>query len=208
MRRLLTGLLGASLLLGACGGNDDDDRSLVTSIPEQTTTSTTTTTPPVPPPDVIPDDPALITEEYVEQVLNLLFEVSNETLIATMEAGLVTPEVIALVEATSPPTRVADAINELIGLALDDFPNVQASPRPIEATVLAVHERSPRCVFAEVTLDSTTVSTADATPEDMRTFARLLPASEEQRRSGLNRTAWVIDELPASPDGSQPESGC
>ncbi|HSP02734.1 MAG TPA: hypothetical protein VLR27_04490, partial [Acidimicrobiales bacterium] len=72
MRRLLHGLLGATLLLGACGGDDDDGRAAaITSIPEETSTSTssTTTEPRTVAPDVIPQDVDLITEEYVEQVL-------------------------------------------------------------------------------------------------------------------------------------------
>ena len=68
-----TALLGATLLLGACGDDDDNgDRSAVTSIPDETTSSTssTTTEPRTVAPDVIPQDESQITEEYVEQVLN------------------------------------------------------------------------------------------------------------------------------------------
>jgi hypothetical protein len=208
MRRLLTGLLGASLLLGACGGNDDDDRSLVTSIPEQTTTSTTTTTPPVPPPDVIPDDPALITEEYVEQVLNLLFEVSNETLLATMDAGLVTAEVIDLIDATSPDSRAADDVNELIRLSAQDFPGIRPRPDPLVASVDQVLEASSACIFAEVTLDDSGVLETPTNFQGTRTFARLLPATQQQAATGLNPTAWVLDDLPADLERGVPNRRC
>jgi hypothetical protein len=208
MRRLLTGLLGASLLLGACGGNDDDDRSLVTSIPEQTTTSTTTTTPPVPPPDVIPDDPALITEEYVEQVLNLLFEVSFDAAEIARHAGIVDSDAIARLEATSTQTSAAQRIDDLVELTVLDFDGIRDDPSPIRLQVVTVLEVTPECVFAEVLTDSSGFLIDAYSPEGTRDFVRLHPADEGQQSSGLNPTAWALDEFPVTLDGTVPDARC
>ncbi|HEU5083156.1 MAG TPA: hypothetical protein VFU14_07445, partial [Acidimicrobiales bacterium] len=101
MQRLLTGLLGVSLLLAACGDDDaDDDRAAVTSIPDETpTTSTTTTEPETVAVDVIPQDTSLITEDYVEQVLDALYEATLEATRLTRTAGVVDEPAIRIIEA-------------------------------------------------------------------------------------------------------------
>src|SRR3546814_12019965 len=103
MRRHLTALLVAGLLLGACGDDDDSgDRAAATSIPERTSTSTSTTTEPrTVAPDVIPQAESQITEGSVEQVLNALFVVSGDALQPTIGAGLVDAPAISLVAASS-----------------------------------------------------------------------------------------------------------
>jgi hypothetical protein len=211
MRRLLTGLLGATLVLGACGGDDggDDDAAAVTSIPDDTTSTTTSTTEPeIPPPDVIPSDPSLITEEYVERVLNELFVVANESLLRTMQQGLVDETVIDMVEATSPESGVADDVNRLIQLASEGFPGLKPKPGPITAKVTDVLTADADCIFAEVSLDRSAVVEPPSSQDSVRSFARLLPATEEQKATGLNPTAWVLDDLPATSDGTAPALQC
>ena len=211
MRRLLHGLLGATLLLGACGSDDDGDRSAVTSIPEETSSSTssTTTEPRTVAPDVIPQDVSLITEEYVEQVLNELFQVSGDALNAAMQAGLVEEQSIQLIEATSSEATVTDDLNELLALASAGFEGIKSSPSPIRADVLEVLEAQTDCIVAEVRLDRSGV-VEEATEDDpsVRTFVKLVPASETQLNSGANPTAWVTDGLPTTMDGSTPAPLC
>jgi hypothetical protein len=157
---------------------------------------------------VIPTDTSLITEEYVEQVLDALFKVSHEVLVLTMRERGLSAEAIALVEATTPEARVPDGINELVNLAAEDFAGLKENPEPITATVMSILNATPVCVLAEVDLDETGLVQSPADPPGARTFARLVPATEEQVGSGLNPTAWTIDSLPVTSDGTEPVEQC
>jgi len=208
-RVLIGGLLCATLLLSACGGGDDGSDAAATSIPERTTTSSTTTEPRVPPPDVIPRDPNLITEEYVEQVLDALYEVSLEAVELARTEGVVTPSVIGIAQSIRSPDHALEAVNALITTAAEGFPGYRDDPGPTTADVRQLLVATPECLFAEVSFDSSqTFTSPPSVPDNLRSFVRLLPASQEQRGSGLNPTAWVIDGLPFSTDGSSPETGC
>lgn len=211
MRRLLPALLGATLLLGACGDDDDGDRSAVTSIPDETTTSTssTTTDPPTVAPDVIPQDESQITEEYVEAVLNELYEVSLASFLAARDAGLVDEEAVALIEATNSEAVFEQQVNDLLELSASGFAGLKPDPSPVTVNVMSVIEVSERCVIAEVDTESSGLLEVPPPAEpDRRSFVRLLAASDAQRATGLNPTAWVFDEFPVTLDGSQPDFNC
>lgn len=209
MRRLLTGLLGLALLSGACSGDDDDgDRAAVTSVPEQTTTSSTTTEPEVPPVDVIPQDVSLITEEYVENVLDALFEVSLESLELARAEGLVDTPSISRLEATTTSDLAIQRINDLIALAGSGFEGIRADPRPMTFSVLELMEARTDCIFAEVQTDVSGFLVESADPEGARDFVRLRPATEEQIGTKLNPTAWALDQFPVTLDGSVPTDRC
>lgn len=211
MRRLLHGLLGAILLLGACGGDDDDGRAAaITSIPEETSTSTssTTTEPRTVAPDVIPQDVDLITEEYVEQVLDALYEAILDATVSTRDAGLVGEAAIEVAEATHTPSGSRALLNSLAAEAAEGFEGFRDELSPVDTSVIAVHEATSTCAFAEVTFDSSGLTTEPATADGFRLFARIVPAEDVQRASGLNPTAWVLDELPATNDGTVPTQQC
>ena len=210
MRRLLIGLLGATLVLGACGGDDDDGSAAVTSIPDETTTSSTTTTePPVPPVDVIPQDVSLITEEYVENVLDALYEVSLEAIELARAEGVVDQPSIQRVEAINSEATATEAINSLLNASAGGFDGFQQDPEPVRANVQEVIDRTPICVLVDVRFDTSgLVRDAQPLPDGVRTFAMLVPATEEQRASGLNPTAWTLDQLPVTEDGSVPAERC
>lgn len=210
MRRLLHGLLGATLLLGACGGDDGGDRSAVTSIPDETSsTSSTTTEPRTVAPDVIPQDESLITEQYVEQVLDALYEVSLEAVEHTRSAGVVDEVTIELIESINSERQARDALNSLMEAASRGFAEFRDDLSPATADVSSVIHGDSECVFAEVRFDSSGLLTElPPVPSNGRTFARLVAASEEQRSSGHNPTAWVIDGLPATDDGTVPSESC
>jgi len=211
MRRLLTGLLGAALIVSACAGDDDgDDRAAVTSIPvETTTTSTSTTEARIPPVDVIPSDPALITEEYVENVLNALYEVDLEAVTLARDEGVVDQPSIEIVESIRTSDHALEAINALIATASEGFPGYPEKPGPTTAEVSEVLEGTPECVFAEVTFDSSaSFLEPPQVPANLRSFVRLRAATEQQLAIGINPTAWAIDGLPFTTDGTTPESGC
>jgi hypothetical protein len=212
MRRLLPALLAASLVLGACGGDDDDegDDAAVTSIPEETSTSTSTSTEPrTVAPDVIPQDESQITEEYVEQVLNELLTDSLVATIRAREVGLVDEGVIEVVESLNSQERSIQALNSLSETAANGFSELKTDLEPATATVRQVLEGTPSCIFAEVVFDNSGLfKNAQPVPQNIRTFARLVPASDGQRASGHNRTAWMIDALPATDDGSVSSESC
>jgi hypothetical protein len=211
MRRLLHGLLGATLLLGACGGEDGDGRAAaITSIPEETSTSTssTTTEPRTVAPDVIPQDVDLITEEYVEQVLDALYGAMLGATEAARSEGLVEERAIAISEATNSKDGARELLNGLISQAAEGFVGFRDELSPVDTEVVEVHEASVDCIFAEALFDFSGLTTDPGNSDEFRLFARLLPASEEQRASGLNPTAWVLDELPATDDGSVPSDKC
>jgi hypothetical protein len=212
MRRLLHGLLGATLLLGACGGDDDDGRAAaITSIPEETSTSTssTTTEPRTVAPDVIPQDVDLITEEYVEQVLNKLFEVSLQAFLTSRDEGVVEERAMALLEATSSDEVFEQRVNDLADFAFSGFSEMKQEPSAVLISVLDLLEVTPSCIVAEVTTDASGMMTdpPPVEPEE-RAFVRLYAAGPEQRATGLNPTAWVLDEFPVTFDGTVPDLNC
>jgi hypothetical protein len=211
MRRLIHGLVGLCLLLTACGDDDtDDDLSAVTSVPDETTSTTTTTTEPrTVAPDVIPQDVSLITEDYVEQVLNELFGVALEALLAARSEGLVEERSLALIEATHSDDVFEQQVNDMISFARTGFEGVKDSPSPLAVTVVELLDVSRRCVVAEVTTDASGLMDEPPPPEpNERDFIRLLPASSEQVATGLNPTAWVLDQFPVTLDGSAADLGC
>jgi len=211
MRRHLTALLVAGLLLGACGDDDDSgDQAAVTSIPEETATSTSTTTEPrTVAPDVIPQEESQITEEYVEQVLDELYGISLQAIKHTREAGIVDESTIELVESIYSPPQSRVALNGLIDLARRSFEGYRDDPTPVTADVAEVLQRNQECIFSEVRFDTSGLVNEPAVFSDtVRGFVRLLPASDQQRVSGRNSTAWVIDALPVTKDGSVPTETC
>lgn len=212
MRRLLPALLAASLVLGGCGGDDDDDgdQAAVTSIPEETSTSTSTTTEPrTVAPDVIPQDESQITEEYVEQVLNELFEVSLQAFTASRDAGIVEERAIALLDATSSDAVFEQRVNDLSDFARAGFSGMEPEPSSVQVSVVDVLDSDESCIVAEVTTDASGLMT-DPPPMEPgeRDFVRLLVASPEQLATGLNPTAWVLDEFPVTLDGTVPDLSC
>jgi hypothetical protein len=211
MRRHLTVLLCASLLLSACGDDDNGgDSSAITSIPDETTsTSSTTTEPRTVAPDVIPQDESQITEEYVEQVLNELYVVSLESFIIARDAGLVEERALALIEATNSELVFEQQVNDLLALSAGNFEGMKIDPSPVNVSVVKVIDASPSCAVAEVITDPSGLMT-DPAPANSgeRSFVRLLAASESQLQSGLNPTAWVFDEFPVTLDGSRPQLNC
>jgi hypothetical protein len=210
MRRLLPALLAASLVLGACGGDDDGDQAAVTSIPDETSTSTSTTTEPrTVAPDVIPQDESQITEEYVEQVLNELYEVSLESILLARESGLVDEPSLSRLEATSSDDVFERRANDLLDLASTGFQGLKADPGPMRFTVLELVDASSSCIVAEVSADSTALVEAPQPRQSgQREFVRLYPASEEAQASGLNPTAWTLDQFPVTFDGAGTDLDC
>ena len=204
MRHVIGGVL--VVLVAACSGGSGEDRSAVTSIPDDpTTTSSTTstsTTVATVPVDVIPDDPALITEQYVEDVLNDLYGAKLEATLLVRREGIVTEEASLLTEATSSPAGAATTLNSLARLAREGFPNYRESPSQVDVKVLSLVEGfGPDCLVAEVETDFSRllIDPGQLEPNE-RQFAVIVPASDEQTE--LNPTAWSLVGLRVTLDGS------
>lgn len=212
MRRHLTALLVAGLLLGACGDDDSGgDNAAVTSIPDETSTSTssTTTEPRTVPPDVIPQDVSQITEDYVEQVLNELYEVSLQSIILARDAGLVDQPSLDLLEATSSEEVFERRVNDLLKISSTGFEGLKPDPGPMRLSVIDLLYTSASCVVAEVEADSSAlVELPPARQPRQREFVRLYAASNKARSSGLNPTAWILDQLPVTFDGAGTDLTC
>ena len=208
LRPVTVALLTLSLIGAACSGDDDpEDMSAVTSIPEEESTSSTTTEPRTVDPDVIPDDESLITEEYVESVLTALETVNQQAFELTRSEGVVTEDVIALVTDTSTGPRAVSAINSLSDLAASGFTPYKDDPDPVVYDVVEIHTATATCIVAFVDIDfSGAFRDAPPEPPSGRPTMELLPATEEQRASGRNPTAWVVDETPVvEDDGDMPD---
>ena len=201
VRGCIGGLLALSLLAGACS-DDEPDRSAATSIPDETSSTTTTTEPETVAPDVIPDDESLITEDYVESVLNALETADHRAFIAAREEGVVGDTAIQILTATGTEPDAARGINSLADLAREGFPGYAPSPRPAEFSVKELLEASSTCVLAVVEIDSSSYFLEPPPdPPPGRTIVELLPATPAQRESGHNPTAWVVDSIPVIADG-------
>lgn len=211
MRRHMTALLVAGLLLGACGDDDDSgERAAVTSIPDDTTTSSTTTTEPrTVAPDVIPQDESQITEEYVERVLDVLQRASLESIVLARQEGLVDEPSLKLLEATSSGEVYERRVNDLLDIAASGFEGLVDEPRPLDIDVLEILDTSGECISVEVRADASgLIDPPPTTQPGQREFLRLYAAPESSKRSGLNKSAWVLDQSPVTFDGSVPDIGC
>lgn len=197
MRRFVPPVLFVlALIASACSG-DDDGSAAITSVPDQTTTSSTTTRPATVAPDIIPTDESLIDEAYVEGVLAGLADASAEAFDATRAAGVVDERAQAITDATSSGQEAIRGINSLSRLARERFAGYRDETSPVKYSVIDVLIGSQRCIVAEIAIDASGLFVNP--PEDAppgRTLAELLPASEEQRSTGLNPTAWVLNSTP------------
>lgn len=194
--------LTVALAIASCSGNDDGSAA-VTSIPDETTTSVTTTSEPdTVAPDIIPNDVSLIDEAYVEGVLNALAVTNADVLSLTREAGLVTEDVIAMVDATSSEADAIESINSLARLAREGFDRYSPELTPATYEVLDLLTATDECIVVEVTVDRSGLFVKPPSdPPPGRTLLELLPATEQQRASGLNPTAWVVDSAPVVREG-------
>lgn len=205
MWRMLTGAtITLGLLAGACSGDDAPDTSAVTSIPDDTTTSSTTTTEPdTVAPDVIPADESLITEEYVQGVLDGLAQASLDAVLATKAAGVTDARAIEIANATGTTPQALRDINELTELARNDFAAYRPQPGPVSFTIEELKVARADCILAAVDLDLSKLFADPPEPPPGQPVIELLPATDEQRSTGLNPTAWVIDSLPIITSGDE-----
>jgi hypothetical protein len=203
VRGCIGGLLALSLLAGACS-DDEPDTSAVTSIPDDASSTTTTTEPETVAPDVIPDDESLITEDYVEGVLNALETADHRAFLVVREEGVVGQSAIQILNATGTERDAARGINGLADLAREGFPGYAPNPKPAKFLVKELLKASQTCVLAVVEVDSSSYFIEPpADPPPGRTVVELLPATSSQRESGHNPTAWVVDSIPVIADGDE-----
>ncbi len=201
-------LLVLALVAGACSGDDDTGSAANTSIPDKTTTSSTTTQPDTVSPDVIPTDESRIDEAYVQAVVDAHMALGLEALVLTMDAGLVDEAVTDLLSDIHTDESAIDTANGLAAAAIGDFAGIRESPGPLQAEVLEVRSGTAACLIIEVRVDESASLVDPIDNSAKRTFIEFNPASEGQKASGLNFTAWVLHQFPVTFDGSVPEFAC
>ena len=208
IRGCLGALLAFTLVATACSDDDDADTSAITSIPDDTTSTTSTTEPRTVAPDVIPDDESLITEDYVQGVLNGYSESALDAFLATRAAGGADEIAIGIVDATSTEPHAVERINSLADVAFEGFAGYRSDPGPIRYDVQSVTIATRTCIVAAILLDSSALleKPVEASQSEGNLLIELLPATQEQRSGGLNPTAWVIDSLVfVDPAGDNPD---
>lgn len=190
-------VLAAALVLAGCAGDDAAVDPAVTSIPDDTTSTTTTTEPDTVAPDIIPADESLITEEYVEGVLTALERQNRVSSKLTREAGVVGEDTIEILFAIGTEPNAIEGVNSLAELARQGFEGYREDPDPVIYEVIELVEARSTCIVAVVEIDASGIFVdPPEAPPPGDLMVELLPASEEQRASGLNPTAWVIDSIP------------
>ena len=208
LRPVVVAILTLALIAAGCSGDDEPDLSAVTSIPDEQPSSTTTTAPRAVAPDVIPDDQALITEEYVEGVLTALFQASGDAIRESIEAGMLTQQTIDTIDATHTVEASVGQVENLVDAELDGFARYRPDPGHVRAQVIDLFEVHTDCIVAEVSIDASELLVDPPLSSGLRTALRLVPAEQEQRATGLNPTAWVIADTLVTDDGGAPELPC
>lgn len=187
-------ILGVAILAGACSSDDDGGSAANTSIPDPTTTASTTTEPRTVAPDIIPDDVSQIDEAYVEGVLDALYRVSGEAIRDAAAEGSMTEMALDLLNASHDVEAAVAQINSLADAESEDFARYVDDPGFVQADVVQLLEVSTTCVAVEIEVDSSAVLASPPDSTDIRTFVQLVPATVEQRQTGLNPTAWVFGD--------------
>jgi hypothetical protein len=144
-------------------------------------------------PYAIPEDG--IDEEYVERVLNAIFEVNREALAITLESepgGLAPFEAEERLRAIYGGTYGAASLygyNE-IASSTDQRELFLENPGPVSSRVKQVLLAQTECLVAEHSLDFTAVLREPGQPRTE--FVALARLSPEARASTLNPTPWMV----------------
>ena len=104
---------------------------------------------------------------------------------------------IAIVDATSTKPYAIERINSLSELVSGGFERFQENPGPTRYIVHEVITGTTECLVVSVEVDSSDFVKEPSTDRPPgETMIELLPAAPDQRDSGLNPTAWVVDSIP------------
>lgn len=193
----MVALLLATAVMAACG-DDGEDVAGTTTTTRPTTTSSTATTEPEDP-WAVPED---IDEAYVQRVLTELYRLDGEARRIAVREGMVTEEVIELVQRVYAPKGAAERGNELIESSIDRFPGVHDPPGDVRLTVQQIELQrqdapSPRCVVVSISADFTAV--VENGSDDLRYFVELVEGEG-------NETGWLIRNEAVRSDGSRPDN--
>jgi hypothetical protein len=185
---LALGLLGA--LAAGCGddgGGAAAERTTTTAEPAVTTTTE-------------PEDPWAVPEEideaYVQRVLQELYRLDGDARRIAVREGIVTEEVIEIVQSMSVDSRVAERIGALQDWSLEGFEGALDPPGDVSLSVLGLERLGVDCVVAEVAQDFTAVSSKGA--KNVRSFIVLI-------RGEKNHTNWLLVSNSVGPEGGPPE---
>ena len=200
MRRTLA-LLSALLLAGGCSDGGEPPPPAATVPSSEVPTSSTE---PAPDPAVIPDDPAEIDEEYVQAVVDELFEVdakATEIFVTTKTLDERALDYLEAIYTDDESLRQADVWVQTLARGSDTL-----LPGPLINDVTRMIHRSTDCIYVEVEVDYSQTTTRDV-PASL-SYLGLTPKQQTDDPNGLNPTAWMLFMDGTNADGSEPENPC
>ena len=194
-------------LLGACGGGGDEEGATSTTTiaatsSSSTTTSTSTTTTDAPTtteptdPWAVPDE---IDEAYVQRVLTKLYEIEGDARRIAVREGLVTEEVLNLLNSIYSEDRAIFIINSFAEAAVTGFEGVKRPPGDVAIRVQTIHRGTEQCIFAKATVSYNAVATNPAPPGPLQVVLR---------PSKSNIARWRIEAAVASDKAAAVEDTC
>ncbi len=188
------------MTLAGCGDDEPEDPFAATTTAPillgedavSTTTTATTTPPTVPPlgadPFAVPADDSVITEVYVEAVLNELSQLNGDALRITFAEGLVTMEALTILENVYTPDEYQIQVNILVEDSNAGLPGVTDTPGDRRYTVEELLVTRTDCIAAVVTTDFSAVVVNASPPRQSHLELR----RGESRLDDLNPTVWQI----------------
>ena len=198
MRRAVgaVGVAAAALIaasVGACsGGAGGDDASRPDATLTTASSTTTTSTTALLDPFAIPADPADIDEEYVQGVVDALYEVDAAAAELILTSRSVSPEA----------QRILASVyeGEVLDLELQGWANLLGRPGSVESFRPGKHSlrhsledvlgRSETCLFVTATRSYEDVSVDP--PQNQRVFLGLATKDVTDDPDGLNPTPWMV----------------
>ncbi|MEX2659756.1 MAG: hypothetical protein WD232_08665 [Acidimicrobiales bacterium] len=186
MRNCLGPLLATLVLVASCGGDDEDASPTTTDAPA---TSAVTTTTEAVDPFTVPDDPADITEEYVEAVINEHNRVIGDALRIQLEGG--------------DPKEIIDRYNAIYVPEVADR-RLTAAFDLDEELVASLKQPLGDQIFQVVSLDTAKLACVKAVVEqDLSAVFKEPPAPTQnvlvlraaEAATGHNRTRWMSEGL-------------
>ncbi len=188
--------LAALLLVSACGGGGgggEEEAVSTTTTTESTATTeaeTTTTTEEEVDPFTVPDDPADITEAYVEAVANELYAILGQATVAQRD-GAPVAEMLDAVNAIYDSSTADRVLNQEFEYADQGFPGLLADAAGATFEVVNVRIADPdACLVADALQDVSQVVEDPPPPNEGVLVLRLKNPESDPR--GLNPTDWAL----------------
>ncbi|MHB1785407.1 MAG: hypothetical protein ACYCS7_04545 [Acidimicrobiales bacterium] len=198
--RVVAGLLGISLLAGACGTSA---KAAVTgpTVPSAAAYSPTTTDPYA--------VPKVITVAYVQKVLDKLDAIGAEAIQNIVSTHQFTPQAADLFKSITTASQFEQQANISVAQIASGLTNYRPAVGPIVDTVQTLLDTSQTCIFVSVKRDpSAMLITRPPVKTQYFVLSSSTPANTLSVHGLSNPTHWRIAFLGYNTDGSQPSDQC